>query len=427
MLAVIILLFELVILAIFKNTGTTDVGNFFASVLILIHALLVIASFNQNKRLRPYSKYLTIGLLLRLLILFIDVLAYPSIILPNGHGDEDMFYDNAVYYAEHGVTYRGYFCVVMGRLFRILGYNRLIGQYLCMLCSIVALTYLAYTFNKLDISGKNKGRILQIVCILPNFAILSSLFMREAVITMFLSISFYFFVRWAREKEEKLYYVAAIFVFPSALFHSGTIAVLAGYIVVRLIYDNKRNQIRITAMNVILTVLISSLAIIIINRSGGHLTSKFNSLDSLEDIANTNTSGASSYAQYVGNSNNPFNVIIFTPLRLFFFFLSPVPWMWRGIADVIAFLFSSMYFLTVIWTIIKFLRRKSETNRVLVIALFIIVLTTSFVFAWGTSNAGTATRHRDKLVTLFAILWALSADFTKQPSKQKRRGIRRYV
>ena len=422
MLSVIILLFEFVILTVFNSTGTRDVGNAIASIFVLIHALMVIASFNQNKKLKNYSKYLIRGFMFRVLLLFVDVLGYPAIVLPN-KSDDIMFYANAVNVASGFSTLRGLYPKVMGTLFQYIGTNKLFGQYVSMLCAIVALAYLTLSLVKLDLDDKIIRRTLSVVCILPNFAILSSLFMREAIIYMFLSLSFYYFVRWTTEKRESNFFVAAGLVLPAAAFHSGTLAVLVGYIVIRVFYDNKREIVNIKASNILITLIIAFVAVFVISRSEGQFTGKFSGVDSLEDIANTNDMGRSSYAQYVGNSNNPVSFILFTPLRLFFFLFSPVPWMWRGFADMIAFFFSSLYYLIVIINVIKFLRTRKEKHRVTVIAFFIVAFAAVFVFAWGTSNAGTATRHRDKMLILFAILWALSTDGLQSVNRDRKRHV----
>ena len=104
--------------------------------------------------------------------------------------------------------------------------------------------------------------------------------------------------------------------------------------------------------------------------------------------------------------------------------------MWRGMADITAFMFSSLYYLVTILSVLKYLRLGEATNkrnRVIVISLFVVALATSFVFAWGTSNAGTASRHRDKMVTLMAILWALSSDGAQKAISANQKNRRRYV
>ena len=399
MISIVTLLFEFVILAVFKSTGTTDVGNFLAAILIMIHTLVTIGTLNKNRKLKSLSKYLVFAYLLRLLFLSIDLFTYPRIALPDGHADEDMFK-------------RGFYPKLMGTLFRFIGTNRFFGQYVSMLPSIVALAFLAFSLYELQINGSVRKRVFGTVCLMPYNAILSSLFIREAFMYMFLSMSYYHIVLWTKSKKEREYFVAAGLVLPAALFHSGTIAVLIGYIVIRLIYDNKRETVEITIKNVFAAIVVASLTAFVLSQSGSSFLGKFSSLDSIEEIANTYDFAASSYTRYVGNSDSIINFILYSPLRLFFFVFSPVPFLWRGASDVIAFTFSTMIYVAAIWNVIKYLGLKTESkhNKVRVIIISFVALAILFVFSWGTSNAGTALRHRDKTLVLFAILWALSLD-----------------
>ena len=135
---------------------------------------------------------------------------------------------------------------------------------------------------------------------------------------------------------------------------------------------------------------------------------KFANVDSLADLASTSALGGSSYAQYVGNSNNPLNMVIYTVPRIVFFLFSPMPFQWRGIADIIAFFFSSLFYIVVSWRTIRYLRRSDIENKAIVQMLFIVSFAATFVFAWGVSNAGTAARHRDKMIILFGVMYALT-------------------
>ncbi len=410
MIVVVVAFLEFVILALFKVAGINQVPNVVASVFILILFLCMIAYSQKNKRLKPYSKYLIIAYLLRLFFLYVDLFAYPRFVLPDGHSDEEMFFLNAMDFAAYGRANRGTYPRVMGTLFKFIGTNRLYGQHVSMLFSIVALVYLAYTLSELKIDDKEKVRVYRVACLLPYNAILSALFMREAIIYMFLSFSFYFFVLWMETKKEKQFLIAAGFILPAAVMHSGTIAVLVGYIVIRLIFDNKRERFSLSFRNILITVIIVGVITFIINNSSFNFLAKFEGVDALEDIANTHSIGNSSYAQYVGNSNNPMNFLIYTPLRIVFFLLSPVPWMWRDLLDIIAFCFSTMFYVVSIFNTVRFLRTHEGKNRILVILLFVVASATVFVFAWGTSNAGTAIRHREKIMILNALLWALSSE-----------------
>ena len=429
MLAIVALIFELILLAVIKSSGVIQVSNLTATILILIFSLCLLGSINSNKRLKGlYSQSLSYGYLLRVAILYFDIFGQKIYTLPNTVGDATVFYREASFRAEAitvGMTTlpgtRGNYPNMMARIFAIIGTNRLYGQFLSMLCSIVALVFFAYALSKTEISDQTKKRIYRILCLLPNYAILSTAFLREAVVCMFITLSVYCFLLWIYKKRNVYLLEAMLLVFPATYFHSGSIAVLVGYIVLLMIYDNNSRTIHIKANNAALAVLAFAFAAFFLSSRQGTFLGKFGTIDSLEDIANTYEGGRTSYTRYVGNSNNPLNIIIFTIPRIFFFLLSPLPWMWSSFGDIIAFLFSSVFYLVTIVRVLKYLKVKDGKNRFLVVVLFVIALGTTFVFAWGTSNGGTAARHRDKMVTLYGLLLALCSDQVADSRAPKRR------
>ena len=44
----------------------------------------------------------------------------------------------------------------------------------------------------------------------------------------------------------------------------------------------------------------------------------------------------------------------------------------------------------------------------MIIIFVILSLSSAMVFAWGVSNAGTAVRHREKFITIYMLLYAVS-------------------
>ena len=87
------------------------------------------------------------------------------------------------------------------------------------------------------------------------------------------------------------------------------------------------------------------------------LFEKFGRVDSIGDVANTLDYGGSSYAQYVGDSSSIQNMLIYTIPRIGYFLFSPFPWQWRGISDIIAFVFSSMFYMYAVYAAIKNMER----------------------------------------------------------------------
>ena len=54
------------------------------------------------------------------------------------------------------------------------------------------------------------------------------------------------------------------------------------------------------------------------------------------------------------------------------------------------------------------MKKDKSSNKNYAIVIFIVALCTAFVFSWGVTNTGTATRHRDKMIVVYAVLYSLS-------------------
>lgn len=387
------------------GTGTT---TFIDLIFVILTVPSLYADIQKDRSISFALKPIIIGLLFRIALLLWDLYGRTIFILPNSANDSEMFYSMAVSYAQNGSSAReGTFQNMMGRIFSFIGPSRVYGQFIVVLFSIVSLVFFARMLSKVDIPNYNKSFAIWLVALLPNYAILSSIFLRESVISMFITISFWYFVKWMRGGKMLSFILAFVFAFTASSFHSGSAAVAIGYIVIVFLYDRRNKVFRFKAKNMITAIILIVIVAFLYINYGGVLFGKMQDINSVDDVAQMNSSGGSSYAQYVGNSNNIINMIIFTPLRIVFFLFSPFPWQWRGLSDIIAFVFSSMFFLYVAWSDIRFLRSKEKKNRTLVIALTIVAVCTVFVFAWGVSNTGTACRHRDKITIIWGLLLAL--------------------
>lgn len=95
-----------------------------------------------------------------------------------------------------------------------------------------------------------------------------------------------------------------------------------------------------------------------------------------------------------------------TPLRIFYFLFSPFPSMLSEPGHVLGLVDALLYLsMSLIITVSLFRGLGIERNRLLLLlsVLFVFV----FVFSWGTSNFGTAIRHRQKIAWLFITLTSI--------------------
>lgn len=407
--AAFILLLECIILSFFQANGVESRPVGIMLFAVVLFTLGYFWDLGHSKRLKPVIIPLILGYLMRIALVIFDVYGRSVYLLPNSGGDTEMFYWNAIQYALYGYAVRGgLLSTLMGTLFQWIGLSRVFGQFILMLCSIVALHMAERIMEEFRVETRYRIRVMYILCLLPNFAILSSVFLRESCIIMFVAISLMCFAKWFVGKAEYWFWLAFIFVFAGSAFHSGSVAVAVGYIVVRFLYDRSKQKFRFTWKNILPVVIFILIFLFLFNNYGDRLFAKMMNITSIEDIASGVGQGGSSYAKYVGNSSTPLNMILYTPLRVVFFMFSPFPWNWRGLSDIIAFCLNSMFYLVVVFKAVKTIMRRRTPHKNAIIALMIIALCTVFVFAWGCSNTGTAVRHRDKMVVLYGVLMALT-------------------
>src|SRR5699024_11199767 len=78
---------------------------------------------------------------------------------------------------------------------------------------------------------------------------------------------------------------------------------------------------------------------------------------------------------------NPIIMILLTPIRMFYFIASPLPWDWRSFSDIFAFMFSSLFYIITIFFGIRSLNIKNTDYKNLNIILLIILLISMIFFS----------------------------------------------
>lgn len=406
------LLTEFLIKALIKDISiSATVLTLIDIIMISIFAISLYLDLENSSKIKFARTPIILGYLFRILIVFFDIWGKSIYSLPNSGADSEMYYLNSVNYSfTHQTSRGGMFPKVMGTIFSFIGDSRVYGQFIIVLYSIVSLCILARMLSNIDIKEETKYNIMMIISLLPNLAIISSVFLRESIVAMFITLSCYFFFKWIKNGNVFIFVFSFVLAFTASMFHSGSAAITIGYIAVVLMYDRKIAKFKFHVKNIVPAILLLLIVAFLYINYADTLFGKMQNVESISDIANTREAGGSSYAKYVGNSSSPVQMLIFTVPRILYFLFSPFPWQWRGMSDLIAFFFSSLFFMFAVWSDIKFLYSKEKKNRNLVIALTIIAAFTVFVFAWGVSNTGTAVRHRDKLTMIWALILALTHD-----------------
>lgn len=420
MFLLITLISEFLLLSWEKASGVLNAPDVLAITLIGIASVAVFLDFSVSHTLRDVRYELMAGYLLRMFLLLFDIYGRDIFLLPNSGSDTEMFYYGAIHLMQYGGTGRTYVVDVTGTLMRLIGTNRLYMQYLLTLCSVVALCALVRILKTCGIEKRVYKRVVLLMGLFPNFAVLSVTYMRESIVTMFVTLSILCFIRWMCGQGELWFWIAFVAVFAGVRFHSGVAGIAVGYIMIRLFYDNTRNRFHIKAKNMMVALLFVSVFIVMFFSHENHISAVLSKAQSLSDISNTYEMGNSAYTAYVGNSDSVGNIIIYTLPRMFYFLFSPLPWQWRGLSDVIAFSLDALFYMLALWNAFKAIVLTPPKRTVLLKCLLLTALCTTFIFGWAVTNAGTALRHRDKMVLLYAVIWVLSREALSAEEKLRK-------
>lgn len=402
-------------------------GNIYVAItVIIVNAIAMIIGILRSKLSKEVTVFLLLGFALRLFLLFFDLYCKDIFVLPNSGQDTERFARQAEQlYLTGEDTSRGFLYVhFIATIYRFFGANRPVAQYLNLLMGMCIIFIAINILEKLKVNRRAQTYAIMLISLLPNLAITHVLLLRESVIMFMLSVSLYFLMKWIYGESFMFLIISAACAIIAALFHSGAIAVLLGEAITFIIYDRKNQKINLRPASIASLVVVILAFAVIYTQFGDALFGKFERVESTEDILETAdiyTKGGSSYEAGFKIANPTLNLIINTPIRMFYFVASPLPWSWRGIQDVIAFVFSALVYLFIYYRAFTELKNNPGNKyRSLIVILLMIMLSSALVFAWGVSNSGTAMRHREKFIIFYIIMFAICESETKKPIKEIR-------
>ena len=308
-----------------------------------------------------------------------------------------------------------YAIFVGGFIYRIFGLQPIVTQYLNVLMGLAVIFLVVSALEKLDVCEATIEKTALLMAIFPFSALYSVQFLREAIVQLFLALSMYMFVcAW---KDGKLFDAvwSVIFAMSAGAFHvSGVVA--AGMVILHLVFfDRTAGKYHFSRkglwMMPVFAIAFAGVCLVAREQLFFKIGSNF-SLQTFFDVAENRVKGGSAYDIGIFTGNNIVDFIINTPLRMFYFLCSPMPWDWRGPVDMAAFLVSSGLYICAFASFFRMLWVVREENwtKQLIIILFVVTAALIFVFAWGTSNAGTAIRHRDKMFAPCMVILAVSCE-----------------
>jgi hypothetical protein len=265
-----------------------------------------------------------------------------------------------------------------------------------------------------------------ILAFYPSVALYSVLTMRESPIVFALSISIYMLLRWITHRRIFCGLGALLFMIVAQIFHAGmvggTVGVAVIYLGVSLRSITVRDNLRPIALFVVAASAIGLVQFSIVTGIG---IEKFWGLVRDFDIgfitewqART-ARGRGAYLAHV-EIDTWLDLLWNAPFRMLFLIGTPFVWMVSEFRDVLGFL-DALVFLFLVYRILLDISRR----RLLLVAKYLSVALVIggilALFALGTSNYGTAFRHRAKVFPWLLLLYFYGSTVRNQFSLCRRR------
>lgn len=358
------------------------------------------------------SKILMWAFIARFLFMLWDIYASDIFLLPNSGADSEMYYNWSIKISKNlghltESIQGGLYSKILGLLFYFTGPMRILGQYINVLLGVSTVVIIYKILLQLKINSRTIQVVLVIAAFFPNSLIMSAILLREILPTFFVTLSLLWFVRWYQSQSIFSFVLSIVMLGVASMFHSGVIGVAIGYLLMYLFYNHQINKFEVSLKNVLMFIPVIAFIFLFTTQFGDAIFYKFRSLEETGDIYGSMRSAAGGAAYLEGLTiNNPMQLLIYGPLRAFYFLFSPLPMNWRGAQDIITFLIDSLFYFYVFFYFFKN-QKWFNNNKKLIFIILITLIIVALVFGIGVSNSGTAMRHRQKIIPVFLVLLAI--------------------
>lgn len=267
--------------------------------------------------------------------------------------------------------------------------------------------YNVYSASNLLWGKKSASLSSWFVAIYPTLVLFSALNLREAPIVFLFSVGIFRYVKWKiTEQPLNLLLAGAVFALAGAL-HTGMLVALVMLVVFLLLHwliHLTRGPMRSFVESSVLALVVGGVVVVLLIAGWGTRklgSDRFDLMDAV--IRKQEQVAGKGRASYLEESipTNPRAVVLQSPARILYFTLSPFPWTLITSADFLG--FADVLILgSFIGIAISSIRRVKKNSTVIQLAAMLVLLWVAF--ALGTSNYGTALRHRAKLAPLIFVI-----------------------
>ncbi len=373
--------------------------------MLLVFSSIVVLSLYLYRNLKNEWLFIIFaGFAVRLVILFLD-LYVPSVNIFSSGTDTEYFHEVSVLVANGQYpldqTHTVYVPFLSG-LYYMIGDQRAYSQFLNIACWVFSAVYLFKALNYLQIEKKLTFIALLIFTMMPNSIFMSSILLREALIIFFTTVSLYYFLRWTAERNFLFFGWAVLLAILAMMFHSGMVGLVLVYVVTFFWLEKGSIGKKITTPLIYL-LFFSALGVVVFLNAEVFLSKFIDSEGTTVEYEIFAEGGSVYLASFSGWSGAA--ALLVAPLKMFYFLFSPLPLDWRGLGDMVSFLFDSSVYLFLVGATIYGLIKSDMPLRTKIFIVLVLGMTI-FIYSYGTQSAGTAMRHRNKIIPLLLLSFA---------------------
>lgn len=389
---------------IMKIVGLDEqaIGIFFIISSFFMTIMYIISLKNIENHIKLI---LLIGFIVRTVLVVIDTCITR---LPEAGFDDDSFYRTSLALYNDGYSnmsssvYGESFSKFLAIVYYFIGSSRVAIQYFNVLLFVIGAVLFIKALKSFNISSRSFVICVALICLLPNAVLTNSLLRRETAMELCVCSSVFYISKWYKERKVSYILGAILSMVFASLFHTVFIFGALLLVLYFMFYDKNKGAVSFSINNFGKAIVVMAIAIMACASFLSMFNNKFSSVDNMDDIytATNRVKGGSAYLEgYEVHSLG--ELIIFTPLKLFYFLFSPAPWKFRNLMDIVSFLLDALIYVVLLFYVFR--RHRGTISR-LMLNIFLVL---SVVFALGTFNSGTAIRHRFSLLPFLLVSYAM--------------------
>jgi hypothetical protein len=337
--------------------------------------------------------------------------------LPYGTADAAGFEQKAWEWASGGLSgvleqFRGphshFISFIIGIVYAITDRSMLLAQSLSIMAGTGSV-FLCWRLAK-ELWGDNAAsKAIWLAALFPPLIFFSSITMREPYIVFFMLAGLIEVVRWARHGGIRPIVLGLAAFIGATFFHGAMLIAVLTFIGIVMARESQKIlglMIRLRTKRTSILIVSIFFVIVIVWILADFNLGKLGSPSEMADpsrwlkVSEARFKGDAVYPD-IANPSAPKEILLTLPLKILYFLFSPFPWDIRSPAHFVGLIDGLMYMVLALLFVKNF---RTIWNDPAARAVLLVLLPLILAFTLGTSNFGTALRHRSKFVVALIVL-----------------------